>query len=27
MRISYAAADEILVEAVRRIKTALEKLA
>lgn len=27
MRISYAAADEKLVEAVRRIKTALEKLA
>ncbi len=27
MRISYAAADKILVEAVRRIKTALEKLA
>ena len=27
MRISYAAADETLVEAVRRIKTALEKLA
>ncbi len=27
MRISYAAADEILVEAVSRIKTALEKLA
>ena len=27
MRISYAAADEILVEAVKRIKTALEKLA
>jgi len=27
MRISYAAADEILVEAVRRIKTALGKLA
>ena len=26
MRISYAAADEILVEAVRRIKTALDKL-
>ena len=27
MRISYAAADEILVEAVKRIKSALEKLA
>jgi aspartate aminotransferase len=27
MRISYAAADEILVEAVSRIKTALEQLA